>query len=187
MRANVRDAALRLMGEGTSFSALTIDEIARAAGITRSAFYFYFGDKQELLVSAAREVAEDLYRQADRWWHGEDPPEARIHEALGGVAGVYARHATLLRAVNEVAGYDEEIRAFWRALVERFVAATADHLRSELQAGRVRSLDPEPTAEALVWMVERCCYVYLTTGDRSPDELARSLTDTWVAALYGAG
>lgn len=184
--ADVRDAALRLVRDGASYNALTVDEIARGAGITRSAFYFYFADKRELLVSAVAGVADELYEQADRWWHGDGRPEERIRDALNGVVDVYGRQGDLLRVVTEVAGYDEEIRAFWRALVERFVAATAEHLRVELAAGRVRPLDPERTAGALVWMAERCCYVYLATGDRSPAELAESLTDTWVAALYGA-
>lgn len=185
VQADVRDAALRLVGEGASFNELTVDEIARRAGITRSAFYFYFRDKHDLLVAAAADAADDLYAQADRWWHGEEPPEVRIRAGLDGVVEAFARHRDLLRVVTEVAGYDEEIRAFWRALVERFVTATAEHLERELAAGRVRPLDPARTAEALVWMAERCCYVYLATGDRAPAELAATLTDTWVAALYG--
>lgn len=185
VQAAVRDAALRQVAAGASFNELTVDEIARAAGITRSAFYFYFRDKQDLLVATAARAADELYAQADRWWHGDDPPEVRVREALEGVVDAYTRHRDLLRVVTEVAGYDSEIRAFWRALVERFVTATAEHLEREVAAGRMRALDPDRTAEALVWMAERCCYVYLATGDRSPTELAGSLTDTWMAALYG--
>ena len=180
----MREATLAL-GEETSFKDLTVDEIARATGITRSAFYLYFRDKHELLMEATGEVADELYREADRWWHGDGEPEALIHEALTGVTTAYARHASLLRIATEVATYDDELRRFWLDLVERFITATADHLRREQTAGRVRPLQPRETAEALVWMVERCCYVYLAEGERDPGELVEALTGIWLNALYG--
>jgi TetR/AcrR family transcriptional regulator, ethionamide resistance regulator len=180
----VREATLAL-GEETSFKDLTVDEIARATGITRSAFYLYFRDKHELLMEATREVADELYREADRWWHGDGEPEALIHAALTGVTAVYARHGSLLRIATEVATYDEEIRRFWLGLVERFVTATAAHLRREQKARRVRRLlRARDTAEALVWMVERCCYVYLAEGDRDPRELVEALAPIWLNAIY---
>jgi AcrR family transcriptional regulator len=183
LRAQVREATIAL-GEKTSFKDLTVDEIARATGITRSAFYLYFRDKHELLMEATREVADELYREADRWWHGDGEPESLIREALTGVTTVYARHASLLRIATEVATYDEEIRQFWLGLVERFITATAAHLRREQKARRVRRLRARDTAEALVWMVERCCYVYLAEGDRDPGELVEALAPIWLNALY---
>lgn len=173
------------MLEERPFRDLTIDEVAREAGISRTAFYFYFRDKHELLMAVTAEVAEALYQEADRWWHGRGDPDMLVREALSGVGAVYERHAPLLRVATEVSTYDEEVRRFWRSLVERFIAATADYLRREQRAGRVRHLDPRSTAEALVWMVERTLYIEVATGDRSPDELVASLVPLWVAVLYG--
>jgi AcrR family transcriptional regulator len=175
---------LGLLGDGSSFKALTIDDIAVAAGIKRSAFYFYFRDKEDLLEHAAEDVVALLYEQADRWWHGQGEPESRVRAALDGVTAVYAEHADLLRVITEVSSYDPDVREFWRALVERFVSATADHLRAEQAVGRAPGIDPDETAFQLVWMVERCCYVRIATGDTPPEDLARSLTRTWMALLY---
>ena len=188
VRASLVDALLELVRE-TPFKDLSIDELARAAGITRSGFYFYFADKRELLTAAAADAADDLYREADRWWHGRGDPPARLRSALEGVVGLYERHASLLRALTEVATYDEEVRAFWRALVERFIDATADYLGRERRAGRLRrAVEPQPMAESLVWMLERSCYVYLARGERSGEQLVESLSAAWTAALYpGSG
>ena len=186
VRAALCDALLELVEE-TPFKDISVDDIARAAGIKRSAFYVYFSDKQDLLVATTAETAEALYREADRWWHGEGPPEERLIEALTGMAELYERHGSLLRVATEVATYDDELRLFWRGIVERFVAATETHLRHEQEAGRVpRTLDPRATAESLVWMAERCCYIYLASGERSARELVGSLGATWTAALYPA-
>ena len=103
------------------------------------------------------------------------------------MAELYERHASLLRAATEVSTYDDEVRVFWRGIVERFIEATAAHLRGERSRGRVpRALEPQSTAESLVWMAERCCYIYLASGERSAHELVGLLGATWTAALYPA-
>jgi len=184
VRDGVRRATLELV-EDASFKDLTVDEIARAAGISRSAFYFYFRDKHDLLVATAESLVEDLYREAEVWWHGDGEPRELIRTALEGVVAIMRRHAGLFRVVTEVSGYDEEMELFWRALIGRFVRATAEHLEREQAAGRVRpELDPGASAEALVWGVERLWWVTLGDEGRSDDDVVDTLTRLWLGALY---
>jgi AcrR family transcriptional regulator len=183
-RRRVISNALRLADKG-SFSDLTIDEIARAADVSRPAFYTHFSDKEELLLVAVGEVSEQLYEMADRWWHGVGPPAQRVRQAIEGVVSVYAGEARLLRIAAEVATYDDEVQALWLDIADRFIEATADHIRSEQEVGLIpRTLDPRSTAEALYWMAERCCYMYLGRGERTPEQVVRGLLPVWVAALY---
>ncbi|HEX5820642.1 MAG TPA: hypothetical protein VFY30_02635 [Solirubrobacterales bacterium] len=122
---------------------------------------------------------------ADRWWHGAGPPAERVRRAIDGVVSVYADHALVLRIAAEVSTYDEAVRALWLDLAERFIEATADHIRSEQDVGLIpRTLEPRPTAESLFWMAERCCYVYLGRGERTPKHLVDGLAPVWTAALY---
>ncbi len=186
-REDVRAKLVEAIGElaeESAFRDLTVDVIARRAGLSRSAFYFYFRDKHDLLIAAAAEVADDLYVEADRWWHGQGEPGALVREALTGVASVYARHGRLLGLAVEVSTYDPDVRAFWRSLVERFVDATAEHLERERVAGRVGSLDPRGTAESLVWMAERCFWLFLASSERSVAEVVDQLAAVWMAAIY---
>ena len=179
----MREALLRLLSAGTPFKNLTVDELARAAGLSRTAFYFYFPGKDEALMSAAAEVTEELYERADSWWHGEGPPEQLVRAALEGILQVYVEHAALLRAAVEATGYNPEFEAFYKQLLDRFVRATAEHLRREHEAGRLRPLDCDVVAEGLVWQAERCNHVLIEQG-RSPEELVDALTAVWVHALY---
>lgn len=181
--ADLRRALAELLAE-SSFRDLTVDDIARRAGLTRSGFYFYFSDREELLAAVAEELYRELYREADRWWHGEGEPEVLVRSALEGVVGVYERHAHLLRAADELSGYDEQFRGLWRDLIQRFIDATTEHLEREQEAGRVRHVDPRGMAESLVWMAERCCFVYVGQRERSGAEVVDSLATTWSAALY---
>lgn len=188
-REDVRERLVRAaveLADDASFRDLTVDEIARRAGLSRSAFYFYFRDKHDLLATAASEVTGDLLREADRWWHGQGDPETLVREALTGVASLYARHRRLLGLAVEVSTYDREVGAIWRSLVNRFVDATAEHLRREQAEGRVGAIDPRRTAEPLVWMSERCLWLFLAAGERSVEDVVEQLAGVWMAAIYSA-
>jgi AcrR family transcriptional regulator len=183
-RERLISAALRLADRG-SFRDLTVDEIARSAGLSRSAFYTHFGDKEELLLAAVEEVSRRLYEMADRWWHGVGPPAERVRRAIDGVVTVYAEEAGLLRIATEVSTYDDQVRGLWLDIAERFIDATADHVRAEQDLGLIpHNLDPRATAEGLFWMAERSCYIYLGRGERKPKQVTDALVPVWTAALY---
>ena len=179
----VRDALVGLL-DWRAFKDITVDELARAGGISRMAFDFYYGGKNEVLMAAADETSAEVYEEADCWWHGEGPPEQLVRVALEGIAAVYLEHSNILRAAVEATTYDDEFRRFYTALIQRFVTATADHLQRELDAGRLRQLDAAPVAEALVWMAERCNYGFLVLKGRPVREVVDALTTIWVHALY---
>ncbi len=153
IEAGVLRATEELLAEGASFAELGIERIATRAGISRTAFYFYFRDKRELLVRLTEEVNAELLAAADTWWSGS----ADLRTALHAIAGLYREHGALLRAVVEVSTYDEEVAEFWRGLVGRFVEAT----RERIEAERPEGGSAAPTAFALVWMVERSFYQQL--------------------------
>jgi AcrR family transcriptional regulator len=178
-------AALELAGE-RPYRDLTVEEIAAAAGISRSAFYLHFSDKGELIEAAAAEVSGELGAAAARWWRGEGAPAARIRRAVDGFVTVYAEHRQVLAVITEAASYDERVRGLWMEIIGRFIGATAEHLAAEQRRGLVPDrLDAASAAEALVWMSERCCFLYLGPGGgRSAEEVAEQLSTVWTAALY---
>jgi AcrR family transcriptional regulator len=184
-RARILRSTLEL-AERKPFRDLTVEEIARAVEISRSAFYLHFRDKGDLLLAALEEVDEELRVAADRWWMREGAPAERIRVAVAAIVSVWTEHDRVLRVVTEVAAYDAEVRAEWLRIVGRFIASAAERIAAEQRQGLIPpALDPPATAEALVWMAERCCGVYLG-GDagRSAEELIEQLASVWAAALY---
>ena len=184
MEADVRAALLRLLAQGKPFKDLTVDELARAAGLSRTAFYFYFPGKNQVLMAAATEIADTYFAVVDRWWSGEGPPEQLVRTALQGVVDAYVGHQAVARTAVEVATYDPEFATFYDAMLQRFVAATADQLRRDRAAGRLRALDPDVTAETLVWTMERCTYVQIGLRGRPPEEVVEALVGVWLHTLY---
>lgn len=179
-------AAMLEVSHGRSFQEVTVGEITAAAGLSRSAFYFYYRDKEDLLMQVTADVTEALYEQAESWWDGDGDPQHLVREALTGITELWERNAEILRLVVEVASYDDVLREFWRGLVERLIDVTAIHITDEQAAGHIDAgVDPSRAAETMVWATERVLHVYVATGSRSADEVAASLAPLWVRALYG--
>ena len=184
VQAEVLRATEQLLAEGSSYADLNVERIATAAGISRTAFYFYFRDKRDLLMRLAGDVTELLYAQADIWFSGEgDDPEQEIREALTRIAELYREHGVLIRAIVEVSTYEEDIATFWRGLLSRFVDATARRIEIENQLPGDTSY---PTAFALTWMVERTFYQQLVQDEPLlQSEMVEAVVRIYRRTVYG--
>ena len=171
-----------------SFKDLTVEGVTRAAGVSRSAFYVYFGDKEELLLGALEDlIASHQNRLGNCWPDGGDPRRG-VEKAIYDVARVFSDNSELLALAFETATYDEEVREIWAALAESVTDGTVAQIKRLQADGAVDdSLDAEALAEGLVLMTERSFQVNLAQGQRQPDSVAADLTKVWWAALFGAG
>jgi AcrR family transcriptional regulator len=171
-------AAVELLGEGSSYADIGIEQISERAGRTRTSFYFYFRDKRELLMRATEEVAAKLFDEADRWWSGEGGRD-ELRSALEGILVTYRDHGPLLRAIVEASTYDEEVGDFWRGLIGRFIEATEPRLGDDPDAAHAKAF-------ALVWMTERSAYQHVVRGGRLDDRLlVDALVEIWERSVYG--
>ena len=92
------------------------------------------------------QLSDELYREADAWWSGAGDGSEQLVTALGNVAALYREHGPLVCAIVEVSAYDEVVGPFWRAIVGRFVEASAQRIATEVEAGRADPSSPEATA-----------------------------------------
>jgi AcrR family transcriptional regulator len=180
----ILDAAERLLRE-VPFREITVRRIMLDTGLARPAFYIHFRDLNDLVLRVVEDIGGQLFAMADRWLHGQDPPRD-VRVALEGVAEVYLAHGPVLRALADAAPSDVRVETAYRALVQSFIDATAEHIRSEQASGGIsRELDAGETARALVWLNER--YLSEALGTEPQDDTARVvgvLHQIWVATLY---
>ena len=182
VEADVLRATEELLREGASYAQLGVERIATRAGISRTAFYFYFRDKRDLLVRLTEDANASLLAAAESWWSGG----GEIRGALEQVAAVYREHDALLRAVVEVSTYDEEVARFWRRLVGRFVDATRTRIEADQAAGLAPPGPAAPMAYALVWMTERTFHQQIAAEEPlDPEALVDALATVWSRAVYG--
>ena len=120
---------------------VTVEALARGAGISRSSFYFYFGSKEDVLLSLLDRLAGEIdaaIAALDRTI-AEDPITS-ITAAIESSARVWRDHGPVLHAVIEAAGSHDAVRAAWHATMRRPVNAIAATIRAE----RARAAAPEP-------------------------------------------
>ena len=180
-------ATERLMGEGASFTELSVDRLATEGGISRASFYIYFEDKGHLLRRLAVGVFDDLAAAADRWWSvawRHDP--ADVHAAMAGIIAGYRQHQPLLIALNEMAGYDPQVSSTYRAILMGIATRLTQVIENGQADGSIRAeLPAATTANALTWTVERACHQNLPFQPADFDaELAATFTQIACATLY---
>ncbi|RZT82250.1 TetR family transcriptional regulator [Micromonospora violae] len=188
VEARVLAATERLLREGVRFTDLGVQRIAAEAGVARSTFYTHFRDKTELLMRLAGTMRETSFDRTGEWSPaGPGDPLAALTEVFADVIRIYRTYAPVLAAVSEVAAYDEVVREYWAAGLERFVARTVQALRVEQEAGRTpASVDPETAGRLIVIGGDRFLadHVSATPADPETDAAAaRELAATW---WYGA-
>jgi len=67
-------SAARRLFEARSYSEVAIDDIARAAGVTRGAIYHHFGGKQQLFKAVIEDIQDELADHVDRNAEKHDDP-----------------------------------------------------------------------------------------------------------------
>jgi len=127
-RQQLLELGLELFGNQT-YDELSIDEIAKRAGVSKGLLYHYFPSKRAFYVAAVQEAARQLLEETDIDRHGRGPepdPEgvrAGLRDFLGYVSRRRLAYAFLLRGGigtdTEVAEIIEETR---QALVDRMLS-----------------------------------------------------------------
>ena len=85
------------------YGEVTVDEIARRAGLTKRSFFNHFTDKREVLFADAREFEADIIRY--------------LSEAAPGLPPVEAAICALTRAGQDLARYGANAARFRRDLI----------------------------------------------------------------------
>jgi AcrR family transcriptional regulator len=114
VRQEIARAAWLLFAE-RGYEDTTVDEIARAAGISRRSFFRYFSSKEDVVVGTTDALAEDVLAEFARRPAGE-PPLLAIERALKPAIETRLADAAEARAIVSLL---RESRTLRRALLER--------------------------------------------------------------------
>ena len=150
-RTKLLDAALSVI-RTRGYSATTVDDLCRAASVTKGAFFHHFASKQELGVAAAEHfsaLADDLFAAAP-YQSLPDPVERLL-------AYVDFRKAILIGELPEytclVGTMVQETYDTYppiRAACERTISGHAKTLEADIEAAiQARGLDPDWSASSL--------------------------------------
>ncbi len=180
--------AERLLQE-RSAQQISVDDLARGAGISRPSFYFYFPSKDAVFLTLIdRLVADADAGRGQLLEHLAEDPAARWREALDVVFTVFGAHRAVALAGAEIRAVNPEADRLWSRVMESWVQDTATAIEAERARGAAPAGTPaRELAVALVSMNERLLYAAYT-GEQPALREERVLDvvlPIWLSAIYG--
>lgn len=170
-----------------SLEEINVAEISRRAGVTRSAFYFYFESKAMAVMALMHELYYAAAEANEILVRAEGENEERIRSAItllfDSVDG--SRHT--YRALLEARSVSPGVRKMWDAGRIDFASVIAGMIANERDAGNA---DDGPDAEALASVLLNLNDHALerhSLGAGPPREAhIETLTFIWLRSIYGA-
>jgi AcrR family transcriptional regulator len=150
-RAAIAEALLQSMSE-KGFSATSLTELARRAGMSPSHLLYYYPDKEAVLVQLAKSINDGTLG----FMAGlvDKPPQVQCHQLVGyffGRRNVPAAFRGVLLQLMGVATHDPELLGRMRQQAGRFKAFLKQIYRKS-SATATMPVDDAATVAAAIWM-----------------------------------
>ncbi len=147
-RSEIVEAAYRLFME-KGYGSVSVDDIIRISGGSKSSVYKYFGSKEGILKAVIESLADQMLREI----HLEFPSGKSPREALNRVGMVLVDLALSEEAIHQhrhavfLASTHPDVAKLWyESGPKRGIDGLADYLAKETAAGRLRVPDPNRAA-----------------------------------------
>lgn len=180
--------AERLLEE-RSFADISVDDLAKGAGLSRPTFYFYFKSKEQVLLS----LLEPLIARVDTEFDGAvqrlpaDP--RRVWRAgIKAFFTAFCSRPAVARAGTDALATSPEIRSIWSGFMQKWIDQTAALISAERARGAAPETIPAgDLATSLNQMNERTMMATLSAEQPAivEERLVDTLAHVWVTSIYG--
>ena len=168
------DVAVRVFNE-RGYDGTSMDDVARAAGITKASIYYHVSGKEDLLDRGIRRGLDALFGMLDEPAASGGTAETRLRYVLLRTVELMSEQMPEVTLLLRVRGNTEterwalERRRTFNRRIAELVQAAMDEgaLRSELEAGLV--------ARLLFGMVNSIVEWYRRDGRLGPDDVANAI------------
>lgn len=182
------DEQLREAGADASLDDINVADLTRRAGVTRSAFYFYFDNKAGAVAALMDEMYDEAWGAADLLV-GDGAMRERTAAAIRTVFEGWGRRPHVYRAMLEARATSPAARERWAAHIDSFIEVVAAVIDAE-RVARQESGGPSAVAVATA---------LLDVNDRTLERLVRATDDgfdwethveavvhLWLSSIYGS-
>lgn len=168
---------------------ISVDDLARGAGISRPTFYFYFKSKDALLLA----LLEPMIAAADSEFDGAvqrvaADPRRVWRSGIKAFFSAFGSHRAIARAGTEALAGSGEFRAMWNGYMTKWIKQTAAMITAERDRGAAPQTIPALNlATSLNQMNERTMMATLAGEDPSVphEQVVDTLAHIWVTSIYG--
>ncbi|GAB2888098.1 TetR/AcrR family transcriptional regulator [Nocardioides pacificus] len=190
-RGDVRRAALLealdevLRESGGDLEPVNIADISARAGVTRSAFYFYFENLPAAVAAVSQEMYDEILSVTDVLV-GQGPPRERITTTIHGLVDIWDRHRHLYRALLEAHHSSPGVRGMWETGRRMLAERIAEMIEAERAAGTAPpGPDAVPLATVLLDLNENLLERLTYVADSDATGLADATIAIWLRSVHG--
>ncbi|TQJ61271.1 TetR family transcriptional regulator [Arthrobacter sp. SLBN-83] len=173
-----------------AFDDVSIEDLARGAGISRPTFYFYFPSKDAVLLALLdRVITEVEHRVGHLSRDFESDPAGAWTRSIGMFVEVFVSHRGVSTSAIAARARNDEVRGLWSKSMQSWVDFSSDVIRAEQARGAAPGgIDAHDLAVSLNLMNERVITAVL---NRESPAIAESgaldvLSTIWIRSIYGS-
>lgn len=170
----------------TSFEQISIADISAAAGVSRSAFYFYFTDKAAAVAALAADMHSETIDATNLLFVRSAPPRARVTDSIRATFASWTEHQHVFRAILAARQHNPEVREVWDAARTALVGPLAQMIDEDRAAGLAPD-GPDSTtlATVLLELNERSLEQLGVGTGPGIGERIDTLIEVWCRSIYG--
>jgi TetR/AcrR family transcriptional regulator, ethionamide resistance regulator len=185
----ILESAERLLEE-KPLSEISVDDLAKGAGISRPTFYFYFPSRDAVVLTTIERMIPAITvtgREQTLALLLEDP-RAGLKQILVEIYTTFKERKAVVLAAGELRANNEEAQGLWARIMESWVSDATAIIEGERARGAApQGVPARDLAIALVQMNERVQHGALVSESPSlgEDRAIDVLVDIWLRAIYG--
>jgi TetR/AcrR family transcriptional regulator, ethionamide resistance regulator len=169
-----------------SLDDINVADISRRAGVTRSAFYFYFENKAAAVGALMDEMYDEGWDAADLLG-GDEVMQERVTTAIRTIFRGWGDRIHLYRAMLEARATSSAVRDQWDAYQASFITVVAAVIEGERTAGRAPDgPDAHAVATALLDLnAQTLGRLVHAPADFDWDRHLEAVVHVWLTSIYG--
>jgi len=176
-------AAARIHFGKAGFHAVSLEELAAAAGVTRGALYHHFDGKVGLFLAVARQVIGEIVTASRAIERTGGQPWGRVIEGFEAYLRYVASNAQAQRIVlidaPAVLGF-----AGWHDLLsDTLLPGLVSHLQAMRSSGKLNAREPEALAHLILAAMNEAALIIAHADNREDD--TRRIIEAFVDLLSG--
>jgi AcrR family transcriptional regulator len=166
---------------------VNVAEVSRRAGVTRSAFYFYFESKAAAVMALMAELYDEASDGTDLLVKAEGEPRDRIRAVVTSLFDAVDRTPHTYRALLEARATHAGVREAWATGRADLAGMVAEMISRERAAGNaVPGPSPAALAAVLLDLNDHAVELHATGGGPERAEHIDAVTHIWSTSIYGS-
>jgi AcrR family transcriptional regulator len=169
------------------FREMTVNELMASTGVSRSAFYQYFNDLNDVMESLLKILQEEILNVDESWLMGVGDPADLLRETLSGLVDVCYERGPFLRAITDAATTDNRIEEAWMDFLSSLDDAGAAIMESDQTQGLIPAFDADPVIFALNRLnAYTMTHAFGQHPRKAKEPVLEALERIWISTLYGS-